>query len=531
MLIKYILIFFSQKYIMSLITSYPIQSNLSQNKNLYLVSKFTSTTPTTGTALTIPSGTNKVTVKLWGGGGSGASANGGGGGFTTYTFIPDSNNTYYISVGLGGKSNGGPTSSGGTILKGGTVGVTNNSGAGAGGDGSLLARLSGTTYTLLAVAGGGGGSGGSTLDGGGGGGSSGGDGAGGGSGGSNGTGGSGSGANGNNCTATATSLVNFGGSGANSTGVGAGGGGYGGGGTGAFIGGGGGGGGLFNTSASEYISGATTAGTATNSAGHSDADFANNAGNGGGAGINGVDGYIVVYIYSSSAVKFPTNFKDNSSASSSVNNEFNVVFMPAPVLSSANVVTITNATNLRIRGAPTNGTGTSITNPYALKIDSGISYFGGPIINTFPVYLALYGAQTYYNSSNVVQTQPVGVNNYYYVKWASTDTLNFTVSYQGATGIIIPYTGMYMIKYVHANLSSGQCETFISSSLANNNDLNIADYRLRATTISGNAQCTLCTTALLNKNDYVNFGFYVFSGQASSFNRSTAAVVLLQRTA
>lgn len=48
-----------------------------------------------------------------------------------------------------------------------------------------------------------------------------------------------------------------------------------------------------------------------------------------------------------------------------------------PTFSSNNAITVTNATNLYLAGAPIAGTNTSISNAYALYVNSGNSYFGG----------------------------------------------------------------------------------------------------------------------------------------------------------
>jgi hypothetical protein len=51
----------------------------------------------------------------------------------------------------------------------------------------------------------------------------------------------------------------------------------------------------------------------------------------------------------------------------------------APTFSSTNGLTATNASNIYIAGAPVAGTNTSITNSYALYVNSGASYFGGAV--------------------------------------------------------------------------------------------------------------------------------------------------------
>lgn len=539
---------------MSLITSYAVQSNSSQSKDLSTKVTYASTYGSGSliSQLSIPVGTVYVTVKMWGATGCGGDRTRyGGGGYTTYTFSPNSSYSYYISVGLGGVR-GATTTTGGTVLRGGNAFVIWS--GGSGGDGSLLARLSGSTYTLLAVVGGGGGSSVPTAaTPGAGGGTTGQSGTNSGAtvfsnGGSGGVGGTGSGNNGSNCTLTASSLAAFGGAGGNvvsgtsgsagpntGTGPGGGGGGYGGGASSATSDvSGGGGAGFVNTSVSEYITGSTTTGGLSATANTSDADYVANGAGGdstGGYQYYSYGGYTVVYYYKTYSILFRNIFTDRTSASSTVNSSFDFALIPQATLSSSNTTTITNATTLKIRGAPIQGTNTSISNSFTLRVDNDLSYFGGSVVTGFPVYLALYGAQTYYNSSNVVQGQPTSGSNYYYVKWASTDAVNFTVSYQsGGPALIVPYTGIYMVKYTFTNASSGVCEAFISYQLQNNNDLNCNDQRLQAAGVFS-SEGNIASVVNLTQGWFVNFAFYTDSGSASSSGRCNAAIVLLQRTA
>jgi hypothetical protein len=51
-----------------------------------------------------------------------------------------------------------------------------------------------------------------------------------------------------------------------------------------------------------------------------------------------------------------------------------------PAIAATNVtVTYTNASTVYIDGAPTNGTNVTVTNPYALYINAGTSFFGGNV--------------------------------------------------------------------------------------------------------------------------------------------------------
>lgn len=71
---------------------------------------------------------------------------------------------------------------------------------------------------------------------------------------------------------------------------------------------------------------------------------------------------------------------DLISAASAVNTHGSFSLFGASTLAATNTsVTYTNATTLYIAGAPTAGTNVTITNPYALFVNSGSSYFGGNI--------------------------------------------------------------------------------------------------------------------------------------------------------
>jgi hypothetical protein len=63
-----------------------------------------------------------------------------------------------------------------------------------------------------------------------------------------------------------------------------------------------------------------------------------------------------------------------------------------PTLSTSNVTTYTNAATLYIANAPTTGGSATITNPFALYVDSGANYFGGAA--TFNSTLAVNGNTT-----------------------------------------------------------------------------------------------------------------------------------------
>lgn len=68
---------------------------------------------------------------------------------------------------------------------------------------------------------------------------------------------------------------------------------------------------------------------------------------------------------------------DNFSAASSVIATRHANSFGIPTFASTNPITVTNASNLFIRGAPVAGTNTTITNSHSLYVSAGNSYFGG----------------------------------------------------------------------------------------------------------------------------------------------------------
>jgi hypothetical protein len=73
----------------------------------------------------------------------------------------------------------------------------------------------------------------------------------------------------------------------------------------------------------------------------------------------------------------------------------------APTFAASNTETITNAVTLYVAGAPSAGTDVTITNPIALDVAAGVSYFGGNvgIGTTTPAYLLQIGSSS---SSGIV---------------------------------------------------------------------------------------------------------------------------------
>jgi len=74
----------------------------------------------------------------------------------------------------------------------------------------------------------------------------------------------------------------------------------------------------------------------------------------------------------------------------------NAVTVPRPGIVTTNALTITNAASFYVANSPNPGTGVTITNPYAMWVDAGVSRFDGDGTNVFelPADATVAGAQT-----------------------------------------------------------------------------------------------------------------------------------------
>jgi hypothetical protein len=80
-------------------------------------------------------------------------------------------------------------------------------------------------------------------------------------------------------------------------------------------------------------------------------------------------------IYSSTGT-----YTDTTTAASGTVTHGTIASFNNPAIAATNAtVTYTNASTVYIDGAPTNGTNVTITNPYALYVNSGTSFFGGNV--------------------------------------------------------------------------------------------------------------------------------------------------------
>lgn len=95
----------------------------------------------------------------------------------------------------------------------------------------------------------------------------------------------------------------------------------------------------------------------------------------------------------------------STAASSTASGTFNGMYVGIPTLSAVNTaVTNSLASTLTIAGPPSAGTNTTITNAYALNVQSGISFFGGGVTATSLINPTLPRAFYQGNSSSYSAT-------------------------------------------------------------------------------------------------------------------------------
>ena len=102
-----------------------------------------------------------------------------------------------------------------------------------------------------------------------------------------------------------------------------------------------------------------------------------------------------------------STYTDNSAAASATIANSAIHAIAQPTLAAANSsVTFTNASTLYVANAPAAGTNATITNPYALYIANGSTYFGGA--NNFILgNLTVQGNATYYNVDSFNVEDPI----------------------------------------------------------------------------------------------------------------------------
>jgi hypothetical protein len=104
-----------------------------------------------------------------------------------------------------------------------------------------------------------------------------------------------------------------------------------------------------------------------------------------------------------------------------------------PTLSANNVTTYTTASTLYIASAPSTSTNTTITNPYALYVNSGNAYFGGNVVTpNRPAYRIAGSASTTYTVGTVIGSSATTFTvDYNQGSYFSTSTGVFTAPVAG----------------------------------------------------------------------------------------------------
>jgi hypothetical protein len=173
------------------------------------------------------------------------------------------------------------------------------------------------------------------------------------------------------------------------------------------------------------------------------------------------------------------------------------------------------------------------TNQYALDVSGGLN-LSSMIINNFPVHLLLTTSTiTYYNSAGATGFT---ANVHNYLKFENTSvSKNWTPSYTNTTRLVIPYEGLYLLKFQTSYTNAGDvAELFITKNTNNNNDLNSTADKLLANGIinaSYALRTTLTTLCYLTTSDYINYGFYAGSSNAPlNASKSSFTATLIQRT-
>jgi hypothetical protein len=118
------------------------------------------------------------------------------------------------------------------------------------------------------------------------------------------------------------------------------------------------------------------------------------------------------------------------------------VVIQAPTYAFVGASTITNAATLAITGAPIAGTNATITNPYALWVQSGYSYFGYPLTvtafyNTGGIYnyiqFSAFGGTTGYIAPSSYDGNGIGIYDNY--TQTRVHTIANLLQVQGSVGV------------------------------------------------------------------------------------------------
>jgi hypothetical protein len=164
----------------------------------------------------------------------------------------------------------------------------------------------------------------------------------------------------------------------------------------------------------------------------------------------------------------------------------------------------------------------------------------GQITGSFGVHFFGSNTPTMYNTT-LSTTFPSGTSvgsTYYYLKWPSPFTFNWTPSYTSNAVLGIPYNGLYAISFtLHVGNNPGSLELGIIKNNPNvSNNLNYPGNVLATgCLISSQPEVSISTTAYLTTTDNILVGFYAglatYSPALIVQNRSSLSITLIQRTA
>jgi hypothetical protein len=146
-----------------------------------------------------------------------------------------------------------------------------------------------------------------------------------------------------------------------------------------------------------------------------------------------------------------------------------------------------------------------------------------------PVHLSVFGGPSIFNSSGTLQGSTVATG-FWYLKWSSFNSNNWSDTYTNGCRLAIPYTGIYNINFTYDNITTSVI-SFISKNLMNGADINDTSDKCLAISYNPGVINTISATTYLSTTDYINFGFYVFSGSGTPSYRCKATVTLIQKTA
>ena len=93
---------------------------------------------------------------------------------------------------------------------------------------------------------------------------------------------------------------------------------------------------------------------------------------------------------------------------------------------------------------------------------SGDITLSGQIICQHPVSLQFTGTPTLYNSSQTSLGSTTSTGNWYFPKWSSYNSKNWTPSYSNTTQLQIPFDGLYFIQFCLGTTTTASGEIVIN---------------------------------------------------------------------